>query len=129
MSSFFHFFVENVDFWEECNTARLCNSISEQLVYYFTKDSLVNKPFVMKSKRVKFSDTCVTIVKVKTKSFTNYYTVRKDNDCKIVIDNIIPSYRKRFKLFVEEVNNIYKNPNDTYDSFLQKYNVVQIYKE
>lgn len=130
MSSSFHFFVENVDFWEECNTTRLYSSTSEQLVYYFIKDSLLNKPFVIKSKRVKFSDTFVTIVKVKNKSSANldYYTVRRGIDSKILIDKIIPSYRKKSRLFVEEVDNIYKKPNDTYDSFLQKYNIVQNFK-
>ena len=130
MSSSFHFFVENVDFWKECNTARLCSSTSEQLVYYFIKDYLLNKPFVIKSKRVKFSDTFVTMVKVKNESSANldYYTVRRNDDYKILIDKIIPSYRKKSRLFVEEVDNIYKKPNDTYDSFLQKYNIVQNFK-
>lgn len=132
MTSSFHFFVENIDFWEKCNTTRLCSNTSEQLVYYFIKDSLLYKPFVIKSKRVKFSDTCVTIVKVKKlngASPVDYYTVRRGSDYKILIDKIIPSYRKRYRLFVEEVDNIYMKPNDTYDSFLQKFNVVQILKE
>lgn len=131
MSSSFHFFVENVDFWEECNTTRLCSSTSEQLVYYFIKDSLLNNPFVIKSKRVKFSDTFVTMVKVKKSngaSPIDYYTVRIGSDSKILIDKIIPSYRKKSRLFVEEVDNIYKKPNDTYDNFLQKYNIVKNFK-
>lgn len=134
MSSSFHFFIENVDFWEECNTARLCSSTSEQLVYYFIKDSLLNNPFVIKSKRVKFSDTFVTMVKVKKSNgaspikSVDYYTVRRGIDSKILIDKIIPSYRKKSRLFVEEVNNIYKKPSDTYDSFLQKYNIVKNFK-
>ena len=131
MSSSFHFFVENVDFWEECNTTRLCSSTSEQLVYYFIKDSLLNNPFVIKSKRVKFSDTFVTMVKVKKSNGTSpvdYYTVRIGSDSKILIDKIIPSYRKKSRLFVEEVDNIYKKPNDTYDNFLQKYNIVKNFK-
>ena len=131
MSSSFHFFIENVDFWEECNTTRLCSSTSEQLVYYFIKDSLLNNPFVIKSKRVKFSDIFVTIVKVNNKSSLNldYYVVRRDGDCKIIIDKIIPSYRKRFRLFVEEVNNFYKKPTNTYANFLEKYHVIQVFKE
>ena len=131
MSSSFHFFIENVDFWEECNTTRLCSSTSEQLVYYFIKDSLLNNPFVIKSKRVKFSDTFVTMVKVKKSngvSPVDYYTVRIGSDSKISIDKIIPSYRKKSRLFVEEVDNIYKKPHDTYDNFLQKYNIVQNFK-
>lgn len=132
MASSFHFFVENVDFWEECDTSsRLCSNISEQLVYYFIKDSLIDKQFVIKSKRIKFSDTFVTIVKVKDKSSTNldYYVVRKDDDYKIIIDKIVPSYRKRYRLFVEKVDNFYKNPTNTYVNFLEKYNVIQIFKE
>lgn len=131
MTSSFHFFIENVDFWEECNTTRLCSSTSEQLVYYFIKDSLLNNPFVIKSKRVKFSDTFVTMVKVKKSngaSPVDYYTVRRGSDYKILIDKITPSYRKKSRLFVEEVDNIYKKPNDTYDNFLQKYNIVQNFK-
>ena len=136
MSSSFHFFIENVDFWEECNTTRLCSSTSEQLVYYFIKDSLFNKPFVIKSTRVKFSDTFVTMVKVKKSNgalpynikSVDYYTVRRGTDYKILIDKIIPSYRKKSRLFVEEVDNIYKKPNDTYAGFLQKYNIVQNFK-
>lgn len=131
MTSSFHFFIENLDFWEECNTTRLCSSTSEQLVYYFIKDSLLNNPFVIKSKRVKFSDTFVTMVKVKKSngaSPVDYYTVRRGSDYKILIDKITPSYRKKSRLFVEEVDNIYKKPNDTYDNFLQKYNIVQNFK-
>ena len=136
MSSSFHFFIENVDFWEDCNTTRLCSSTSEQLVYYFIKDSLLNNPFVIKSKRVKFSDTFVTMVKVKKSNgalpynikSVDYYTVRRGTDYKILIDKIIPSYRKKSRLFVEEVDNIYKKPNDTYAGFLQKYNIVQNFK-
>lgn len=134
MTSSFHFFIENLDFWEECNTTRLCSSTSEQLVYYFIKDSLLNNQFVIKSKRVKFSDTFVTMVKVKKSNgaspikSVDYYTVRRGIDSKILIDKIIPSYRKKSRLFVEEVDNIYKKPNDTYDSFLQKYNIVQNFK-
>ena len=131
MTSSFHFFIENLDFWEECNTTRLCSSTSEQLVYYFIKDSLLNNQFVIKSKRVKFSDTFVTMVKVKKSngvSPVDYYTVRIGSDSKISIDKIIPSYRKKSRLFVEEVDNIYKKPHDTYDNFLQKYNIVQNFK-
>ena len=132
MGCSFHSFVEKVDFWGECDTySRLSSSTSEQLVYYFIKDSLLYKPFVMKSKRVKFSDTFVTIVKVKNESSANldYYVVRRDDDYKIIIDKIIPSYRKTYKLFVEEVDNIYKKPTNTYDSFLEKYHVIQVFKE
>jgi hypothetical protein len=58
----------------------------------------------------------------------DYYTVRRGTDYKILIDKIIPSYRKKSRLFVEEVDNIYKKPNDTYAGFLQKYNIVQNFK-
>jgi hypothetical protein len=137
MSSSFHHFIENVDFWDECNTfvrrqtTRLSSSTSEQLVYYFIKDSLLDKPFVIKSKRMKFSDTFVTVVKVKNESSANldYYTVRRDNNYKIIIDKIIPSYRKRCQILIENLDNIYKKPENTFVSFLQKYNVVQIFKE
>ena len=91
----------------------------------------MNNPFVIKSKRVKFSDTFVTMVKVKKSngvSPVDYYTVRIGSDSKISIDKIIPSYRKKSRLFVEEVDNIYKKPHDTYDNFLQKYNIVQNFK-
>jgi hypothetical protein len=130
MSSSFHFFVENVDFWDEC-CDEYKTTISEQLVYYFIKDSLLNKPFVIKSKRVKFSDTFVTIVKVKDESSANLgcYIVRRDDDYKIIIDKIIPSYRKKIKLFIEDIDNIYKKPENTFVSFLQKYNVIPVFKE
>lgn len=141
MSSSFHHFIENVDFWDDVTrrqgTTRLCSSTSEQLVYYFIKDSLVNKPFVIKSKRVKFSDTFVTMVKVKKSNgalpynikSVDYYTVRRGSDYKIVIDKIIPSYRKRCQILIENLDNIYKKPENTFVSFLQKYNIIQIFKE
>lgn len=121
----------NKEFVRRQGTTRLSSSTSEQLVYYFIKDSLLDKPFVIKSKRMKFSDTFVTIVKVKNKSSANldYYTVRRDNNYKIIIDKIIPSYRKRCQILIENLDNIYKKPENTFVSFLQKYNVVQIFKE
>lgn len=121
----------NKEFVRRQGTTRLSSSTSEQLVYYFIKDSLLDKPFIIKSKRMKFSDTFVTIVKVKNKSSANldYYTVRRDNNYKIIIDKIIPSYRKRCQILIENLDNIYKKPENTFVSFLQKYNVVQIFKE
>jgi hypothetical protein len=119
-------FIENVDFWDECSRyVRLSNNISEQLVYYFIKDSLLDKPFFIKSKSVKFSDTFVTIVKVNL----DYYVVRRDDDYKIRIDKIVPSYRKRCRILVENLDKIYKKPEDTFVSFLQNYNVIPVFKE
>ena len=126
----FHFFIENIDFWDKCDS-KLSSSVSEQLVYYFIKDSLLNQqlPFTITSKYVKFSDISVFIVKVKKLNHIDYYVVRRNNKYQIVVDKLVPSYRKRFQLFVNEINEIYEKPKTTFVNFLQKYNVIRIFKE
>jgi len=124
-----YFFSENEEFWDKCDD-KLCSGISEQLVYYFIKDSLKNQSISISSKYVRFSDGLVTIVKVNDSTSINYYVVRKDDDYRIIVDKIIPSYRKRYKLFLNVVNDRYKKPiKHSYISFLEKFNVVRVFKQ
>lgn len=125
-------FIENEDFWDKCQDT-LCTSIANQLVYYFIKDSIKDQQFFIKSKYEKFSNnTRVVIVKIRLpeKLQSLIFLVKRDEDCGIIVDKLIPSYRKRLHLFIENNKNIYqKNKSKTLDSFLNKYNVVNIFRE
>ena len=142
-------FIEQEDFWEKYKNkdqtlkGRIVLSVgfarckiplescfSEQLVYKLIKHNLTNDNFSIKSKYLNLSTVRVNIVKVTNSLSSTYYLIRRNKDCKIVVDQIIPSYRKTNQVFLTNITDIYKKPKKhTINTFLQTFNTVRLFKE